>query len=63
MLLFWNVKGNLCGKLFHQIYSLEPGNLREKTSVFYENSLLFTKDWIITYPSLQSFSVIEMYFS
>ena len=30
MLLFWNVKGNPCGKLFHQIYSVEPVNLKGK---------------------------------
>ena len=39
MLLFWNVKGNSCDQQFHQIYSQEPVNLKEKktSNIFYEN--------------------------
>lgn len=53
MLLFVNLKGNSWGKPFNQIYSQELVNLKEKTfNVSYENSLLFTKNWIKICSSL-----------
>lgn len=43
MLLFWNLKGNSCGKTFHRIYSQEPVNLKgnKPFNIAYENSLFY----------------------